>query len=468
MKELPGGTVEDIADYVLERFYLVESGGALYRYDGRVWAVQEDRAHLHKLLRSLDDMGLFYMKVDGRSGESKYAPVRVRAADFDKVIRSIRAAAFEQLNPQYAVACNNCVLAVNDTKDGIVVQDFDRDYHVTAHLPLNFDSKASPRRFLEILDRVFGSDTPDEQNRKKALLQEFYGACVFGLGSHFQKCLIMHGPGGNGKSTLQEIMKRYVFGPKTCSSVSPTRWSDAFAVIQLQDKRLNSVEELPYGKALTGDVFKQVVGGSEIEARKLYQDNVVFRPTAGHVFSTNTFPKVTDHSLGFWRRILLVSCNTPVSSGTSIDELLEELADEGPGILNWCIEGVERLLKSRQYTLPESHHRDLEEWRVGIDPIREFLRDATSREGKQRTSAGELWKAYNRWAGQTQHFTLTHIRFAERMREAGITREIRSKGNFYPVALLPDELWPHNQEQAPQEPSTLSEASTGDDSGTAS
>lgn len=452
MKELPGGSPEDVADFILERFYLVEYGGMLYRYNGYRWIAQDDREHLYKLLRSLNDTGLFYTKIDGRSGESVVKPIQVSARDYETIVRSIKAAAFETLNPEYAVACDNVALAVTPEMDGIVVRELDRDYHITAHLSLQYDRQAAAPRFLAILDRIFESDAPDEQKRKKALVQEFYGACVFGIASRYQQCLIMHGPGGNGKSTLQEILKRFVFSGDTCCSVSPLRWHEEFALVGLRDKRLNSVEELPQsGRLLAGDVFKQVIGGSEIQARKLYQNSSKFRPVCGHVFSTNIFPKITDQSHGFWRRVLLVSCNTPVISGVSIDEIMDSLEGEGPGILNWCIEGVERLLKNRAYTLPESHLKELEEWRIGTEPVRAFLRDATRQDVTKKARSREVWEAYNKWARQTHHFMVTEIRFAEKMKDIGQKKEHGKHFPFYRFELLPEEQWAHNKDASETE-----------------
>lgn len=461
MKELPGSSVDDIADFVIERYYLVEKGGVLYRYDGFRWIAQEDRQHLYKLLRSLNDMGLFTSKLDKKSGEHTYTPVRVSAVHYDKIVRSIRAAAFETLIPRYAVACDNVALVVSEDFSTIETQELDRDLHITAHLPFAYRQEATAPRFLAILNRLFESDAPDEQNRKKALLQEFYGACVFGLASRFQKCLIMHGPGGNGKSTLQEIMKRFVFADDNCCSVSPMRWHEEFSVVGLRDKRLNSVEELPNsGRLLASDIFKQVVGGSEIQARKLYQDSTKFRPVCGHVFSTNTFPRVTDQSQGFWRRILLVSCNTAVESGLSIDELLDGLEVEAPGILNWCIEGARRLLKTRTYTLPESHHRELEEWRIGTEPVREFIRDATRADDTKKTRSRDLWEAYNRWARQTQHFALGEVRFSEKMKEIGQKKEFGKNFNYYRFELLPEDRWAHNKKETETEGTEGTEETT--------
>lgn len=448
MKELPGSSVDDIADFVIERYYLVERGGVLYRYNGHCWVAQEDRTHLYKLLRSLNDMGLFTTKIDKKTEESVICPVQVSATNYDKIVRSIRAAAFEVLEPQYAIACDNVALAVTDDFSGVEVRGLDRDYHITAHLPIQYDPQATCERFLAILDKVFESDAPDEQKRKKALVQEFYGTCVFGMASRFQRCLIMHGPGGNGKSTLQEIMKRFVFTGDNCCAISPMRWHEEFSVVGLRDKRLNSVEELPNsGKLLASDIFKQVIGGSEIQARKLYQDSTKFNALCGHVFSTNTFPRISDQSQGFWRRILLVSCNTSVVSGLSIDELVDGLEEEAPGILNWCIEGAKRLLLSRAYTLPDSHHRDLDEWRIGTEPVRGFLRDTTRADETKKTRSRDLWEAYNRWARQTQHFALGEVRFSEKMKEIGQKRESTNKYNFYRFELLPEEQWAHNREE---------------------
>jgi hypothetical protein len=60
----------------------------------------------------------------------------------------------------------------------------------------------------------------DDADARILLLQEFFGASIGGLAPRFQKCLVLHGPGGNGKSQVLAVLEG-LLPPNTVVHIPP-------------------------------------------------------------------------------------------------------------------------------------------------------------------------------------------------------------------------------------------------------
>jgi len=82
--------------------------------------------------------------------------------------------------------------------------------HMCRHAyPFDFDADAPTTRLDTFLYELF-ADVEDnaEAEGRKALLQEFAGACLTGLATKYQKLLVLYGTGNNGKSELLRLPTR--------------------------------------------------------------------------------------------------------------------------------------------------------------------------------------------------------------------------------------------------------------------
>lgn len=283
-----------------------------------------------------------------------------------------------------------------------------------------------------------------DQDAKIRLVQQFLGACLVGIATRFQMALVLFGAGSNGKSTLLKTAER-LFPKGSLSHVAPQDLGDEYRLALLAGKRLNTVGELPTSEIMASDRFKAIVDGSEVTGRQIRQEPITFAPRAGHVYSANAYPPVSDMSHGFWSRFVILRFSQVFERGTAGEDLDAIMArEEGPAIIGWMLDGATSVLKSRGYTIPPSSKAEIERWRRRADTVAGFLEEccevpkkgATKEEKDAYWTAGStLFKAYCQWCEDSKRKGVSKQAFADRMESLGHKMRRTSRSNVYPVDL---------------------------------
>jgi len=259
--------------------------------------------------------------------------------------------------------------------ESLELKPHDRQYGATYVLPYRYlPGETHCPLFMQLLNDCWGGDADFAE--KMEALQEFMAATLMGLAPRYQRAICLIGVAQSGKSRIMEIMKglmpRDVF-----SAVPPTDWGDKFMPAQMAGKLMNVAGEISETKAIQGDIFKQVVEGSEISGQFKNQPIFTFHPTAAQWFLSNHIPKTKDTSAGFNRRWLFLEFPRTIPNDQiirDIDQII--LSQEREPIAAWVMEGMPRLLKNRGYTLPYSHTLMAEKLASLNNPVDYFLRNS--------------------------------------------------------------------------------------------
>lgn len=225
-------------------------------------------------------------------------------------------------------------------------------------LPYEYNPDAGCPMFQKFMDEVIPGDI-------QLVVQEFIGCCLDNS-LKLEKALICVGTGSNGKSVFFEVVT-YVLGEENvtnfninslCEDKSSTR-------IMIENKLLNYSSDFN-GKIWNNGIFKQLVSGEPVEAKRLYSDPEIIRNYARLAFNTNAMPASSDTSAGFRRRLLPVCFDVKISPDKADPMLAKKLKSEAPGILNWAIEGLKRYVAngyklSKSKTLEAKEKEYLEE-----------------------------------------------------------------------------------------------------------
>lgn len=175
---------------------------------------------------------------------------------------------------------------------------------------------------------------------------------------------------------------------------------------------------------------KLLTGGDRITARRMRQDFMTFRPTHKLWLLGNHRPEVGTGGHAFWRRIRLIPFERTVPNELKIDNLAAELVqDEGPGILQWLIEGARLYLTTRDpLTGPDSVRMATAAYETTEDHIGRFLTERCTRcaDGRPnpdlRVEQKLLYEVYGRWCSEEMIRPSTSRAFAYRIRqELGLT-----------------------------------------------
>ena len=320
---------------------------------------------------------------------------------------------------------------VRVTKDGVSLEPVSPEHRQTDYLSFSFVPGARPARFLKML-RECWEDEEDVEDRIQ-LLREWVGAALCNKATQFQQGLILYGDGKNGKSTVQDIVTA-LFPRETLTAIAPQEMQQEYRRALLSRSRLNCVSELPEADILAAESIKAVIDGSVISGRWIREAVFSFRAKAAHLFSANSLPGVTDHSLGFWRRWIVLRFDR-VFKDHEIDRNLAKdiVANELQDIASWVVEGAANVLQRGGYTAPKSAQGALEEWRHQADQVSAFVDQRCEMEGQEQ--ATKLYNAYCHWAIQMGHRKMSSPKFLKRLLRLGVEKKRTKNGTLYGLSI---------------------------------
>ncbi|MET7608595.1 phage/plasmid primase, P4 family [Streptomyces avermitilis] len=331
--------------------------------------------------------------------------------------------------------------------------DPSRDLHsrATSVAPQRMDTP----RWHRFLADTFGDD--DAGRRMINFLHLLLGYSITGdVGA--QVLPFLHGEGKNGKSALMDVTLQ-ILGDY--ADVAPPGFlmdRGAFSehsteLTELHGRRLIVCSELKPNDKFDEARVRLLTGGDKIKARRMRQDYFSFIPTHHLWLLGNHRPEVSVGGFAFWRRIRLLPFTRTVPAERRIDNLAFELVrDEGPGILQWFIDGARQYLATRDpLDGPDQVRLATTAYATTEDHIGRFLEERCTREGSSptdlRVEQGLLYAQYQDWCNAGEGIRAATPRaFATRVRcELGLTSPtdmIKSNGRkYYPgLAVLSGEV----------------------------
>jgi putative DNA primase/helicase len=257
-------------------------------------------------------------------------------------------------------------------------------------LPYEYKAKALCPTWEEWLDdRMSGDKT------RVALLQEFMGHWLVPDPTR-QSALFLVGDEGTGKSTVAHIAKN-LLGVGNCSFLGVSDLGKAFAISETDGKLLNISDELGDLPMSAESTFKWFLGGIEMSFEKKHQNRYTALPTARLLVCVNTYPQISDPTGAVYRRIRVLPMDKTVPREKYDYGLRDRLMAELPGIFNWAVAGLTRLL-AHGFTRCEAGEQSLLACQSARQTHRGFVEDRLrARNETDFVSNADLIEAYREW-----------------------------------------------------------------------
>ncbi|MHA3791465.1 phage/plasmid primase, P4 family [Sphingomonas sp. YL-JM2C] len=262
-------------------------------------------------------------------------------------------------------------------------------------------------------DYIPGADCPNWRKHMEDVLpdpevrryfQTLVGYALTGM-TNEQIFVMLQGRGGDGKSTTMNVIRilmgNYAIaaGVETFLDTGLRGGGDASADLMRfsGDVRLISIGEPKRGARLAEERIKQFTGDSPIQARPLYGEFIEYDPRGLVFLECNAKPRISGDDDGIWRRIVVVMFPRQFK-GQAIDKgQKRRLLAEGPGILNWMLEGLLMWLNDGLRP-PQSVVEAVEEYRRSANPFGEWLATCVdTSDPMARESSKALYESYKRF-----------------------------------------------------------------------
>lgn len=382
-----------LADRIMQKHAILNSDGYIYEYTGRYWE-----------LISPERLKALAAQHDGKFNTTQKR--RSEIADYIRTQTHAKNQKWRDLEP-YEVPVGNGVVDIRS----MTLRPHRQADMIQACCPVEFDPRAECRELMMCLGTYFGADA--DGDAKVAALQEFFGYCLMPH-ARYKKALLCVGESDCGKSTIPFLIRELVGRMNVCS-VSVEDMDDSRARAPLLGKLVNLLTELTSDAMIADGGFKTLVSTEEpIQFDPKYLPPVMDIPVCKHVIVTNTLPTINDRSRGTYNRLLIVRFNHVIPRSEQDRGIWDKLGEELPGILQWALEGAQRLFHAGG-TFTAAGEVEVEEYRARQDPVAAFVLDECEVDADLKVAMPDLRQRYSQWFGKP----VDPRRFADLIRGAG-------------------------------------------------
>lgn len=217
-------------------------------------------------------------------------------------------------------------------------------------VPVDYDPDATCQVLDDVLNRVFknNQDVID-------LFYEMVGYCLIKT-ARYAKGFMFYGSGSNGKSTILDLLTRFI-GLDNISTLALNQVTERFKAVELENKLANIGDDIDNVPVKDSGELKKMFAGNPMTVERKGEQPYTIKPYATHIYSANEIPRSPDKTYGFYRRWIFIPFTAKFTSDDpDFDPMIDEKlsTDECMSyLLNRAIEGVQRLLKRGKFTQPE-------------------------------------------------------------------------------------------------------------------
>jgi len=251
----------------------------------------------------------------------------------------------------YCVAASNCVIGVVEPSiergSTLCQLPFYPSFLLLGKSEVSYEEGAKCPRFLnELLCPVL--DPADV-----ALLQKMFGLILVSRNS-LQKILLFEGVAGLGKGIVALILDA-VLGRGMVTELRTGNLLNRFEISRYRGKRLLAGRDVSSDFLRTpgASALKRLTGGDSLSTELKNSNEVGDLVGDFHVVITSNSPlllRIDDDSTAWERRLVIIHFRAPIDALPKrighFDQVL--LNEEGPGILNWMLQGAQIALQEIQ------------------------------------------------------------------------------------------------------------------------
>ena len=287
------------------------------------------------------------------------------------------------------------------------------DFFTTNQLPYPFDPQAPPpTRFLTFLDTAW----PDDR-ASRDVLPEIVGYLLSG-DTRLQKLFLLVGPPRSGKGAIAHLLRALIGETNTCAP-SLSNLSETFGLQQFIDKSLATVPDGRLGsRANVAQLLERLLsisGGDVVSVQRKHTTDWTGVLRARVVIISNDLPRIRDVSGALTSRFVpLVFTRSFLGREdlTLKDNLLTELS----AILNWGLDGRDRLVARGRFALPDASREALTQIAELSSPVAGFVQDCCEVTESATERQDATFAAWQQWCERHGCKPRTSQSFARNLR----------------------------------------------------
>lgn len=269
-------------------------------------------------------------------------------------------------------------------------------HHFINEIPVKYNTEAKCPNIMKFITEVlYKDDIPT--------LQEFMGYCLYRR-YHIHKACMFIGEGKNGKSTMINLMTAFLGEENVSNKELQELIYQRFSTSKLYGKLLNASADISDSALKKTGKFKELTGEDRIDAEEKFKGSFSFVNYAKFMFSANKLPAANDDSYAFFRRWILISFPNTFTGKQCDEDLIKKITTqkELSGFLNWCLKGLQRLLKKGEFSYNKTVEQVAEQYKTLSDPEYAFVKKYIETKIGIYLFKDDVYKKYIEWAKENK------------------------------------------------------------------
>ena len=378
---------DKFAEYMRSEHDIIKVSNRLHIYDNGVYIADEKRIenamiqHLPRLSRAKRTETLDYLDV--------MIGTNSQAADADYV------------------AFRNCIVDLKSWE----TMPLSPDFVITNQIPWDYD----PNAYCEIVDKTLHK-LANGDDAVYDLLEEIIGY-TFYRRNELRKSFILLGDKANGKSTFLDMIKT-LLGEDNISALDLAELNSRFKTAELFGKLANVGDDISDDFIPDVSIFKKLVSGDRVSAERKGKDPFEFNSYAKLLFSANEMPRMRDKTGAVIDRLVIVPFTATFSKDDpDFDPYIKyklRTPEAMSYLINVGLDGLDRVLRNRAFTLSETAKKELVDYQVMANPISSFF-DSLDRDEIIGQTTDSVYDLYIGWTIRSNVSALSAMQFTRQV-----------------------------------------------------
>lgn len=146
-------------------------------------------------------------------------------------------------------------------------------------------------------------------------------------------------------------------------------------------------------------------------------------------------PKETENTEAYFRRLLIIPFDVKITPEEKDINLADKIIkSELPGVFNWALEGLNRLVKQRQFTHCESSEKAMSVFRKQADSPQMFIEEYSYQPSDEKKVAlSDLYDEYKIYCKENKYPVLGKNRFSKKLEDKEFEKIRRNDGTYFGI-----------------------------------
>jgi putative DNA primase/helicase len=390
--------------------------GGWWQWRTSHWVELEDHA-MRSLIYGFTEHAAYE---DAKGHTVPWAPTRRRVGDVLEALAAICFLPEEVQQPCwiYGKHAGTIVALANgllDVQQHYLLPHSPLFFNQTA-VPFDYDPSAPvPKRWLQFLEMLWPTEL-----EAIAALGEWFGYVISGR-TDLHKILLMVGPTRGGKGVIARVLTALV-GRKNVAGPTLNSLGGEFGLAPLIGKSLAIVSDARFADRNSSIVVERLLsisGEDALTVNRKYREQWTGKLASRlHVIS-NELPRLGDASGAIVGRMVVLLLANSWLGKEDYNIEPDVCANEMPGVLNWALGGLRRLVQSGdRFTRAPSSDDAILQLNELASPVRAFVRERCTTGANERIAVELLYQTYKEWTADNGHPAKSKQLFGRDLRAA--------------------------------------------------